>query len=197
MQQNHPQHSLADLIILAGHTAVEYAYGIFIPFCGGRVDADPSNSPSGDFLHPRHYEPPEVLLRDFSQVNGLTENELVTVIARGQLSTSYFIDLLAASSTSSRYEFTLQEQALMDEYRPVLEDMVRDEDLLKSTFAGMFYKLMTGDRFKSNVENICTDVDCVTVDRFQQFAQRFGLGRCKRQERARWRWRPTDDEIAV
>ena len=61
--------SWADLIVLAGHTAMEDAGGASMPFCGGRVDA-PDGGDSAETLAPRVYSPATV----FQNPNPKTPN---------------------------------------------------------------------------------------------------------------------------
>jgi hypothetical protein len=92
-----PAVSYADLIVLAGQTAVEAAGGTAMQFCAGRTDAfDAAGSAK---LEPRYYVPAVISIRDNMQVKGLKPQEGVALCARpsadGTLSNKYFEDLKA------------------------------------------------------------------------------------------------------
>jgi catalase-peroxidase len=75
-----PAVSYADLIVLAGQSAVEAAGGTAMQFCPGRTDAlDATGSAK---LEPRYYEPAVISIRDNMQVKGLKPQEGVALFAR-------------------------------------------------------------------------------------------------------------------
>ncbi|GLC45298.1 hypothetical protein PLESTM_001717300 [Pleodorina starrii] len=78
IKASYPTLTYADLIVLAGNTALTSAGAKKIKFCGGRSDADPNEPPVNVF-------PPRVLsnklaqVRDNMQVLGLTPREMVAL----------------------------------------------------------------------------------------------------------------------
>lgn len=70
--------SLSDLIVLAGYAANEEAGGIYLPFCGGRVDA----KGPGTTIPVREYPTPVVENKDTADIMGLTPREFVALAGR-------------------------------------------------------------------------------------------------------------------
>ncbi|WP_051570702.1 catalase/peroxidase HPI [Cryptosporangium arvum] len=105
--------SMADLIVLAGCTAVERAAGVPVPFTPGRTDAAPewtdvasfaALEPLADgfrnYLDPRARRPAEHLLVDKARQLTLTATEMTVLVGglrtleHGVLSNAFFVDLL-------------------------------------------------------------------------------------------------------
>ncbi|GLI71653.1 hypothetical protein VaNZ11_016934 [Volvox africanus] len=76
-----PGLTYADLIVLAGSTALTNAKAHKIKFCGGRSDASPDETPF-PFQPPRVFSNKLVQLKDNAQVMGLTTREMVALQAR-------------------------------------------------------------------------------------------------------------------
>lgn len=153
VKEKYPDASTADLIVLAGLTALESeTEGLMLPFCGGYVDAD--NADGSEPLAPRMYGSPIVTIRDDYLVKGLTVEEGVALEARESLSSQFFMDLKAEGSSP----------LLEAEFGPVVDKFASDEESLKKSFKSGWTKLMTGGRFKNNRENACTGVSTKTVE---------------------------------
>jgi catalase (peroxidase I) len=172
-----PDASHADIIVLAGQTAVESAGGQAQAFCGGRVDAEDGSGSEG--LAPRVYEPPVVSIRDDMQVKGLSAREGVALAGRGfgsTFSNQFYKDLLAANGDSTSEEiakgllagngdFTSDELALLEgEFKPIVEEYANDEETFKKEFASAWNKMMTADRYNGPFDNACTAVNTCTTD---------------------------------
>lgn len=121
--------SYADLIVLAGQTALEEAGGKKMKFCGGRSDA--MDGKSSEFLAPRNYSDVILEVTDTLKVMGLSRREMVALYGNlrspeqqkrlgysgswtsdpGALNNKYFIVLLTedwqrAMSAAGREEYT-------------------------------------------------------------------------------------------
>lgn len=155
----YPDVSYADLIVLAGQTAVEAAAGDAMDYCDGRVDAD--DAVGSDILAPRVYSPAVVSIEDDMTVKSLTFEQGVSLFARpvnGDLSSQYFISLKAGG------DFTEFEKALLEEpFAEIVDAFIADEALLKTTFAEAWTKMMTAGRYDGPNENACTGVKIATM----------------------------------
>jgi catalase-peroxidase len=162
VKSSFPAVSYADLIVLAGQTAVEAAGGTAMQFCAGRTDAfDAAESAK---LEPRYYEPAFISIRDNMQVKGLKLSEGVALFARpsadGTLSNKYFEDLKAGNG-----EFSEEEKALLEfEFIAIVDSFIADNEAFLVTFATAWTYMMTADRFAGPANNICEDVDTPTLD---------------------------------
>jgi hypothetical protein len=155
----YPDVSYADLIVLAGQTAVEAAAGDAMDYCDGRVDAD--DAVGSDILAPRVYSPAVVSIEDDMTVKGLTFEQGVALFARpvnDDLSSQYFISLKAGG------DFTELEKALLEEpFAEIVDSFIAEEALLKTTFAEAWTKMMTAGRYDGPNENACTGVKIATM----------------------------------
>ena len=79
--------SWADLIVLAGNTALEAAGAPSLPFCPGRADAPDGRGNADLAPHARAYADPVVELTDRAAVMGLTFREAVALQARPRSAT--------------------------------------------------------------------------------------------------------------
>jgi Peroxidase len=155
-----PDVSAADIIVLAGNTALAETSGdLEISFCGGYVDA--ANGEASKFLAPRLYptadKPDYVIsvLDDF-KVKGLTKEEGVVLACRERVGSQYFIDLKAGNG-----EFDEFEKALLDnEFVSIVDAYAADDSMVKSAFTGAWTKMMTAGRYGSFRKNAC---DTATV----------------------------------
>lgn len=87
MKDAFPHISLADLIVLAGVTALKTDGDVpNLKYCGGRVDADP-NDPNNELLSIldpdlREYETVIIGVRDRMKIAGLTVPQMVALAGR-------------------------------------------------------------------------------------------------------------------
>jgi catalase (peroxidase I) len=156
-----PNASYADIIVLAGQTAIESAGGEKQPFCGGRVDAEDGSG--SENLQPRVYDPAVVSIRDDMQVKGLSAREGVALAGRptgSNFTNQFYIDLLAGNGN-----FTEDQAALLeDEFKDIVEVYAGDEATFQKEFASAWNKLMTADRYDGPFKNACTSVSTCTTD---------------------------------
>jgi catalase (peroxidase I) len=157
----YPTVSYADIIVLAGQTAIESAGGMAQPFCGGRVDAEDGLGSEG--LAPRVYDPPVVSIRDDMEVKGLSAREGVALAGRvfgASFSNQFYKDLMDGNGN-----FTADQLALMeDEFKPIVEEYANDEETFQKEFANAWNKMMTADRYDGPFENACKAVSTCTTD---------------------------------
>jgi len=76
--------SWADLIVLAGNTALENAGGKHFAFCGGRTDA--ADGLGSEFLYPKiigNFSESLVQLKDYISILGLTQREFTALLGVG------------------------------------------------------------------------------------------------------------------
>lgn len=160
-----PDLSYADLIVLAGQTALEASGDVKLSFCGGREDVEDAAGSEG--LAPRYYTPAVVSVRDDMDVKGLSPHEGValygiptsgdrnTVISKSGtnnvLSNQYFIDLLVRNGNFTEYELAL----LGLEFRPIVEEYAADEEFFLTMFKAGWTKMMNADRFDGPVNSVC------------------------------------------
>jgi catalase-peroxidase len=160
----YPTASDADLIVLAGHTALQQAGTTTLTFCGGRVDAQDGSGSEG--LAPRTYEPAVVSIRDDMEVKGLTARQGVALAARptgSNISNQFFIKLLAGDGT-----FTEEELALLQgEFEAIVQEFAANEEAFMEVFASAWTYLMTADRYGDFNKNSCADVDECTMEECQ------------------------------
>jgi len=161
VKEAYPDASYADIIVLAGQTAIESAGGEAQPFCGGRVDAEDGSGSEG--LAPRVYSPAVVSIRDDMAVKGLSAREGVALAGRtfgSAFSNQFYKDLIAGNGN-----FTDDELALLeDEFKPIVEEYADDEETFKKEFATAWTKMMTADRYDGPFDNACAAVSTCTTD---------------------------------
>jgi Peroxidase len=159
----YPSVSAADLIVLAGITALEdQTDGLGLPFCGGYVDA--ADGAASTFLAPRLYptaaNPDYVLsLLDDIQVKGLTKAEGVVLACRGNVGSQYFAALKAGKGKFGEFELAL----LDDEFVAIVNAYAVDDALVKTAFAGAWTKMMTAGRYGTFRSNACDGVSAATL----------------------------------
>jgi catalase-peroxidase len=165
--------SWADLIVLAGQTALESAGNISLNFCGGRVDA--LDGAGSEELAPRYYTPAVVSIRDDMAVKGLNSEEGVALFAmpsaeesmieigrsipHNVLSNKYFIDLLAEDGDFDEYDLALLE----DEFLPIVQLHASDNDHFLEVFSAAWTKLMNADRYDGPFANVCDNRIDITL----------------------------------
>jgi len=143
--------SYADLIVLAGVTALEHENDeLDLPFCGGAVDAE-TGVVSKD-ISPRKYRDPLITVLDDFLVKGLTQEEGVALASRKNVGSQYYMDLLDEEGDFSEEELALLKDKNL---KKIVEKYARNEDLLLETFTAAWIKMMTADRFL--VSTLCLD----------------------------------------
>jgi len=85
IKQNHGTNlSWADLIVLAGNTALEKSGGKHLTFCGGRTDA--TDGMGSEFLAPKitgNFSETLLQFKDYITITGLTQREFTALIGAG------------------------------------------------------------------------------------------------------------------
>ena len=161
VKEAYPNASYADIIVLAGQTAIESAGGNAQPFCGGRVDADDGSGSEG--LAPRVYNSSVVSIRDDMQVKGLSAREGVALAGRptgATFTNQFYKDLLVGNGNFTEDELALLE----DEFNAIVEEYASDEETFQKEFASAWNKLMTADRYDGPFKNACDTVNTCTTD---------------------------------
>lgn len=149
--------SWADLIVLAGQTAIEAAGGNPMAFCGGRVDAENGDASVG--LEPVVYNNNlvttavyDIAQKGFSMEEGVA---LYATPADGstELSNQYFIDLKEEGGDSPLLSETLA---------PIVDAFANDNDHFLSTYAMAWNYMVTSDLFDGPKKNACEGVNVPT-----------------------------------
>ena len=159
VKANHDDVSYADLIVLAGMTALESKTSdLDLSFCGGYVDA--ADGAASEALAPRMYELPLTTVTDDFIVKGLTPEQGVALASRGSVSSQYYVDLKADNGT-----FTDEEKALLEgEFSAIVDMFAEDDSMLLTHFAEGWTKLMTAGRYENNREESCSGVKTPTLE---------------------------------
>jgi len=175
--------SWADLIVLAGQTALEEAGAFPMRFCGGRVDANDGTPAEG--LQPRVYSNAFTEVWDNMEVMGLNAREMVALQGklRGSyhqvqlgyggswtsnpsiLSNGYFTSLLDQDWTFLNGQFVsnngtyLTSTDMPIKYQPeflvVAEEYYTNQNAFFTDFSAAWTKLMNADRFDGPTGNLC------------------------------------------
>lgn len=179
----HSDVSWADIIVLAGQTAIEAAGGNKMSFCGGRVDAENGDASVG--LKPVIYNnnTDASTVYDMAQ-KGLSMEEGVALFATPadgamELSNRYFKELKAAAEGSTT-DGTMEgsnsqmyknmgsmwgDQALLQEtLTPIVDAFANDNTLFLETYAMAWNYMVTSDLFDGPTKNACEGVDTPTVE---------------------------------
>lgn len=170
--------SFSDMIVLAGYTALEYAGGKTMPFCGGRSDA--TNAAFSELLAPRDYiASPVVAVRDNFAVMGLSATQGVALMGRpsdrfpaiGSLYASLANNEFGPADANGMLapvggggpSVTQMEYALTQdtEYAAILQAFV-DPAVFTTALADGWVQLMNADRFAGPTANACTGVNTPT-----------------------------------
>lgn len=173
--------SWADLIVLAGNVAVEFAGGPELPFCGGRTDA--VDGQGSEYLMPaitNTQNDTAFALRDSIERMGLTPRQMTalnmasTALARqawvdqptALISTQYFEQLLGNRfvQDGERYKapgkalYMLKTDMLFKwdaELLAIAQEFATDSDAFLQEFASGWTQLSNADRFDGPTGNIC------------------------------------------
>jgi len=151
--------SYADLIVLAGQTALESESNLELKFCGGRVDTAEATE-FGKDLSPRIYNDALVTVLDDMLVKGLTKEEGIALMSRGRVGSKYYNDLLSGNGEFSAYELAVLND---DSLKVGVEKFAGNEEELLETFGTAWTKMMIADRFEGNNGNACDGVDTPTT----------------------------------
>ena len=176
--------SWADLIVLAGTTALEEASGMSYDFCGGRTDAlDGSGSES---LNQLNYPNKIAEFKDRKTLMGLTNREMVALQAQirsresqlklgyngswmgGAWGNDYYKILLnekwipvsnkEAKAENNANIFMISSDLVMLYDAPLLaivQEYASDNNLFLKEFKTAWTKIMNSDRFDGPINNVC------------------------------------------
>lgn len=145
IKSKHTQLSWADLIVLAGHTAVEDMFGFGMPFCGGRADALDGNHSKN--LNPPNWTDPLVNFKERAARMGLTQLESVLLTAvPNKASTVFGIDHFEEIIMGNG---TVTGSALVIRNDPALKALVMDisNATFQADFTAAWNKVMNADFF--------------------------------------------------
>jgi catalase-peroxidase len=162
IKAEYPNASYADLIVLAGQTALEAAGLPAVDFCGGRVDAEDAGG--SNVLAPRVYATGYLTITDDWAVKGLSTREGVALRAAPKpgsqtLSNQFFVDLKAGNG-----DFSEEDKALLEgDMAAIIDEYIGDNDVFLGEFAGAFTQMMVADRFDGPVNNACENVKTPTL----------------------------------
>jgi len=161
VKSKYPTLSWADLIVLAGHTAIEHAGGFAMDFCGGRTDA-PDGSGSENLV-PLNW--PNKTAQFYEQAFrwSLSPEELLVLQAaprtdaRGTWQSSpnpskmgvvYFNELLGLNGSNPQF-LSEMDLAIRDDENliAIADEYQGDEEKFIKTFSTAWNKLMNADFF--------------------------------------------------
>ena len=176
--------SWADLIVLAGTTALEEASGMNYDFCGGRSDA--LDGAGSEFLNQNNYPNLISEFKDRKTLMGLTNREMVALNSRirgkmSQSSQGYNGTWMGDSWGNEYFKLLLEEKWVPineNEFRSdkkdniymmssdlvmlydapllaIVQEYACDNTLLMNEFREAWTKLMNSDRFDGPVHNLC------------------------------------------
>jgi catalase-peroxidase len=157
--------SSADLIVLAGQTAVEAAGGNPMAFCGARVDSD---SGEGSAIYaPTDYAMADdnyLLLQDKCFKMGLTNEQCTATFAvptsGSTLSNAYFVALKADDGDFSEIEQSL----LLGDFAPIVDSCIDDNEKFLAVFADAWTQMMSADRYMGPGGNYCKGTSHPTLE---------------------------------
>jgi catalase (peroxidase I) len=149
VKTKYPSLSWADLIVLAGHTAVEDLLGFGMPFCGGRTDATDGSGSMG--LNPPNWSDPVVNWREKAARMGLTDAEAVVLTAvprkgTSVVGTSFFAQIVGTTNMAGTDALVIRNDtgllALAQAY-----STTADANAFMIDFTNAWNKVMNADYF--------------------------------------------------
>ncbi|KAJ3218209.1 hypothetical protein HK099_005168 [Clydaea vesicula] len=153
--------SWADLIVLAGQTAIEEAGGEKIKFIGGRTDAADGNG--AEKIPPRDYYYNSVIkLKDQIKVTGLPTRETVALFGRLrsdiQQRNRNFSGTYRKSKDLNKFSNDFFKILLKEDWKKISEDefQAKGKDIFITSFD---FSLLEDLEFKSYVEEFAEDLD--------------------------------------
>ena len=152
-----PDVTYADLIVLAGITAVEAAGSNPIPFCPGRFDAESGEKSEGLEAQIWNGKVYDSLVYNIDS-KGLTLAEGIALEATpvdGVLSNQFFVDLMASDPENVLFEA---------EVGDVVDQFMADNDYFLASYAAGFNYMITADLFDGPTGNACEGVNVATVE---------------------------------
>jgi catalase (peroxidase I) len=170
IKEAHPDISYADLIVLAGQTAIEHAGGRKMNFCGGRTDDDSGADSEG--LAPMLFNNntyASVVYRFANQNLGMEEGvALFATPCNGNITTlsnQYFIDLSAGDNQNGLLGCYENESVLLEgDLKPIVDDFAADNDLFLEAYARAWNYMATSDLFNGPQNNACEGVQDPTLE---------------------------------
>ena len=170
--------SMADVIVLAGYTAIENDGGNTMPFCGNRVDA--SDAAYSENLAPRdYYLTTEAKVKDDIVVRGMTLKqgvalygmptevfafgEIFSILKTGTVSSATVKTGTVSSGTvtanGETYALTAEQEALVNDLalKAIVDEYADDEAAFKTAFAEAWVYMMNAGRYTGPTSNYCDD----------------------------------------
>jgi len=154
--------SWADLIVLAGNTALEAMGGQSVPFCPGRTDASAADEEAAQTPPPPMDS--VAALREASHRMGLSLRELVVLLGRPmaergseRLTHRVYSTLLSGAASSA-----VPTDGMLNadpELQAIAQSYASDGELFHKEMALAWAKLMNADRFDGSAANLCVP-DC-------------------------------------
>ena len=170
--------SMADVIVLAGYTAIENDGGNTMPFCGNRVDA--SDAAYSENLAPRdYYLTTEAKVKDDIVVRGMTLKqgvalygmptevfafgEIFSILKTGTVSSATVKTGTVSSGTvtanGETYALTAEQEALVNDLalKAIVDEYADDEAAFKTAFAEAWVYMMNAGRYTGPTSNYCDE----------------------------------------
>jgi len=214
-QQFDDKVSIADLIVLAGNTALEMSGAPLLPFCGGRTDA--MEDGAAGVMPPRLGENADLDdLRESALLLGLSPREWTALqsyqvkASTDQWGSEYFRQLLFTDwvrveveidgakktvyksknnrriRTIERAEYLL---TIEPEFRSAVQDFATEPAMLAQEFAAAWTKVMNADRYDGPAGNLCAPYSPQTEPEQDKCTSVLKPRRCRRITGCTWKAR--------